>query len=324
MLARSLPHGSMAALGSAAVLIAIGACGAPSAASIAPQAPGAPAATEQPAARGAQDGSASAPSSSIPAALQNAPHESFTISSRKMGEVRRINLYTPPGYAESPTARYPVLYLLDGGDAEDFPTPHILATVDAAIRAKEMQPIIVVGIENTERRRDMTGPTTVPADLAIARQVGGSATFRAFLRDELTSLIAQRVRTSGRAALMGESAAGLFVVETFFLAPDMFDTYVAISPRVSWNDSSLVRGAEAWLRAHSQLRATLYLGGAGDDDIDDQRAKLGQILAAHAPAGLTWFYEPRPDLLHANIYETVSPSVLRRLFPPSGPTEPRR
>jgi predicted alpha/beta superfamily hydrolase len=40
-----------------------------------------------------------------------------------IGELRRLNLYTPPGYAEAATSRFPVVYLLDGGDAEDFPHP---------------------------------------------------------------------------------------------------------------------------------------------------------------------------------------------------------
>ena len=250
-------------------------------------------------------------------AAGNAPHESFTLASQAIGELRRLNLYTPPGYAQAVTSRFPVLYLLDGGDAEDFPHPHILATIDAAIRARQMQPIIVVGIENSERRRDTTGPTMVDADKAIAPHVGGSARFRAFIRDELMPEIARRVRTSGTTAIMGESLAGLFVVETFFVEPTLFDTYIAISPRVSWNASQLVSGAEDWLASHPTLARTLYLAGAGDDDIDDQRAKLGQILATRAPPGLAWFYEPRLELRHANIYETVAPSVLRRLFPPS-------
>jgi enterochelin esterase-like enzyme len=70
-----------------------------------------------------------------------------------IGELRRLNLYTPPGYAEAATSRFPVLYLLDGGDAEDFPHPNILATIDAAIRAKQMQPIVVVGIPTQDLGR---------------------------------------------------------------------------------------------------------------------------------------------------------------------------
>jgi hypothetical protein len=79
---------------------------------------------------------------------------------------------------------YPVLYMPDGGLQEDF--PHVATTVDTAIRAGEMRPLIVVGIENTERRRGMTGPTQVDEDRKIAPRVGGSAAFRGFIRDEVS------------------------------------------------------------------------------------------------------------------------------------------
>ncbi|HLM68005.1 MAG TPA: alpha/beta hydrolase-fold protein, partial [Longimicrobium sp.] len=94
------------------------------------------------------------------------PHETFTLQSAALGETRRIAVYTPPGYDAAGTARYPVLYMPDGGVREDF--PHVAATVDAGIRAGELRPMLVVGIENTERRRDMTGPTEVEEDRKIA------------------------------------------------------------------------------------------------------------------------------------------------------------
>ena len=43
-------------------------------------------------------------------------------------------------------------------------------TVDSLIKLKVIRPVLVVGIENTERRRDLTGPTTVAKDSTIAPQ----------------------------------------------------------------------------------------------------------------------------------------------------------
>lgn len=44
--------------------------------------------------------------------------ETFTIYSQVLHETRRINVYLPAGYAESPNLRLPVLYMPDGGIAE--------------------------------------------------------------------------------------------------------------------------------------------------------------------------------------------------------------
>src|SRR5215212_5935622 len=46
--------------------------------------------------------------------------ETFTIGSEVLHEVRRINVYAPPVYADSPGVRLPVLYMPDGGLGEDF------------------------------------------------------------------------------------------------------------------------------------------------------------------------------------------------------------
>ena len=254
------------------------------------------------------------PALAPPASESAPPHQTFTIDSKALGETRRINLYTPPGYGDTGGARYPVLYVPDGGIEEDF--PHVVRDIDVAVRAGEMRPVIVVGIENTQRRRDMTGPTDVDEDRKIAPRVGGSATFRAFIRDELMPEIVRRVRGNGRTAIIGESLAGLFVVETFFREPRLFDTYIALSPSLWWNAQALVKGADAWLREHPQLGRTLYLASAGDDDRGDAVRSMAEVLRAAAPTGVTWYYEPRPDLTHATIYRGASPTVFRKLFPP--------
>ncbi|MCE9667935.1 alpha/beta hydrolase [Myxococcus stipitatus] len=241
-------------------------------------------------------------------------HHVFTLKSSKLKETRRISVYTPPGYAETKGERYPVLYMPDGGLKEDF--PHVATTVDTAIRAGEMRPLIVIGIENTERRRDMTGPTTVEEDRKIAPRVGGSAAFRVFIRDELMPYVRRHYRGTGETAILGESLAGLFIVETFFLEPELFDTYLALSPSLWWNGGELVAKAGARLAARKTLSRALYLSSADEDNIVPEVARLGELLRAGAPAGLKWEVEPRPDLRHDNIYRASAPALLRKWFPP--------
>ncbi len=248
------------------------------------------------------------------------PHQSFTLESATLKETRRINVYTPPGYEAAGATRYPVLYMPDGGVQEDF--PHIATTVDTAIRAGELRPLIVVGIENTERRRDMTGPTEVAEDRKIAPRVGGSAAFRGFIRDELMPQVRRRYRTTDETAIIGESLAGLFIVETFFAQPKLFGTYIALSPSLWWNNEELVRKAGERLKAWPELRNTLYLSSANEDTIAPQTARLAEALRTSAPAGLRWQYEPRPDLRHDTIYRSVSPQVLRKWFAPEATAAP--
>lgn len=242
------------------------------------------------------------------------PHVIIELPSMRLKETRRITVYTPPGYAADPTARYPVLYLPDGGLAEDF--PHVASTIDRAIRDRRMRALILVGIENTQRRRDMTGPTEVAEDRAIAPQVGGSAAFRAFIRDELMPQVAARYRVSEETGIIGESLAGLFVLESCVEEPALFDTCIALSPSLWWNAGAFARRLPAWLKTRAPQPVRWYVATAGDDTVADEAQTMRAALNAAASPGLRWQIEARDDLRHDTIYRSLAPVVLPQLFAP--------
>lgn len=239
--------------------------------------------------------------------------ETFTIRSKTLDETRRINVYLPPVYEDSANVRLPVLYMPDGGMGEDF--LHVAGLVQVSVGNGTMRPFILVGIENTERRRDLTGPTRNAEDRKIAPRVGGSAAFRKFIRTELIPVIDARYRTTPERAIVGESLAGLFIVETFFLEPDLFDTYIAFDPSLWWNDHALVDSAAARLRADRFGKRTLYLANSSQD-IDQLSKVLADTLRRYAPAGLTWHYQPMLDETHATIYHPAALIAFRRVFKP--------
>lgn len=242
--------------------------------------------------------------------------ETFTIQSRRLKEARRINVYAPPGYAESTTMRLPVLYMPDGGMGEDF--LHVAGLVQISVMNGTMRPFLLVGIENTERRRDMTGPTTSDDDRKIAPRVGGSAAFRGFIRTELMPEIAARYRTTRERAIVGESLAGLFVVETFLREPELFDTYIAIDPSLWWNNEELLKSAAEQLRSRPVRKRRLYLASSGEPGLADATERLAGVLKEGAFPGIEWHHEPMPGEEHATIYHPAALRAFRALFRPAG------
>jgi predicted alpha/beta superfamily hydrolase len=240
--------------------------------------------------------------------------ETFTIESRILAETRRINVYAPPAYAESPSVRLPVLYMPDGGTAEDF--LHVAGLVQVLSGNGTMRPFLLVGIENTQRRRDLTGPTENENDKKIASRVGGSDGFRRFIRDELMPQVKARYRTTNETAIVGESLAGLFVIETFLLEPNLFDTYIAFDPSLWWNDQRLVKDAGTRLRERAKLEQTLYFASSDDDLRIGATQQLAKSLSQHSPAGLRWHYERMPDEQHATIYHPAALRAFRAVFKP--------
>jgi hypothetical protein len=241
--------------------------------------------------------------------------ETFTINSKTLSETRRINVYMPPGYRESSATRLPVLYMPDGGIAEDF--LHVAGLVQVSVGNETMRPFLLVGIENTERRRDMTGPTENEKGKKIAPRVGGSAAFRKFIRNELMPQIKMRYRTTDETAIVGESLAGLFVFETFLLEPDLFDTYIAFDPSLWWNNQKLVNDAAERLQARPKLMKTLYFANSGEEAVAGVAEKFAEILGKNAPSGINWHFEKMPEEKHSTIYHPAALKAFRALFKPS-------
>lgn len=240
-------------------------------------------------------------------------HETFTINSTRLGEARKINVYTPPRYIGT-RLLYPVLYMPDGGLNEDF--PHVIKTVDSLIAAGAIRPIIVVGIPNTERRRDLTGPTRVKSDSAIAPHVGGSDAFRRFLYEELVPEIGKRYRLTGERGIMGESLAGLFVMEQFLTFPGLFDHYIAFDPSVWWNNGALIDSSPSLMAKFGTKPRTLFVATSGEPSTATGIARLDSLLHAAPPRGLRWTYEPRTDLEHSTIFKGMKPKALVDAFHP--------
>lgn len=238
--------------------------------------------------------------------------DTFTIDSKILGETRRINVYLPPGYAKSGGARVPVLYMPDGGLAEDF--LHVAGLVQICVTNTTMRPFLLVGIENTQRRRDLTGPTDNEADKKIAPRVGGSEAFRRFIRDELMPQVRRRYRTTDEAAIVGESLAGLFVVETFLLEPELFDTYIAIDPSLWWNDQKLVNAATERLRSRPNMEKALYFASSDERGNAEIMQRFAEVLSKNASSRIRWHYERMPEEKHSTIYHPAALRAFRAVF----------
>src|SRR5450830_1838088 len=240
--------------------------------------------------------------------------ESFTIASKALGETRHINVYVARAWDTPPDAPLPVLYMPDGGIQEDF--LHVAGLLQVSVANGTMRPFMLVGIQNTQRRRDLTGPTDNPEDRKIAPIVGGSAAYRSFIRDELMPEVKRRYRTTQETAIVGESLAGLFVVETFLLEPQLFDHYLAFDPSLWWNQSALPAQAAALLSKQGPDKHSLYLASSSEKGIAIEVQRLEDILRKQAPANLQWHVEKMPDETHGTIYQPAALKAFRTVFRP--------
>lgn len=223
--------------------------------------------------------------------------EERTLFSKILNEERTVLVSTPFDY-EKVSQRYPVLFVLDG--PENF---HHTASITRFLARNWFMPdTIVVAVANTDRTRDLTPVSQEPGDKEQFPTHGGAAKFRAFIAEELIPWVDSKYRTRPYRTLVGHSFGGLFVVDTLLTRPELFNSYIAISPSMQWNGQRLVGQAETFFSQPRALNTTLYmtLGNEGGATLAGVR-KLVAVLGEKAPAGLTWDFERMPAESHGSI-----------------------
>ncbi len=238
--------------------------------------------------------------------------ESRHIQSAALRETRTYNVWLPPSYGEGDAA-YPVLYVLDGGLQQDF--HHISGLAQLSTITGMFRDVIVVGVETVDRRAELTSPSSDPRDREDFPTHGNAAAFRAFLTDDVMPDVAAHYRVSDESALMGESFAGLFVMETFLMAPDTADSYIAISPSLWWDKGALAKNASEHLRKMPEKERKLYLAIANEGGLMREGAlDVVAALKNQKVPGLAWSFSDRPDLEHSTIYHREALDALLRVF----------
>lgn len=238
--------------------------------------------------------SGSPPSSLTTPSLPVIIGERTTFRSTVLGAEYPLVIYRPGGYERS-SERYPLLILLDG----DGHFHHATGVVDFLVANQRIPPMIVVGVGNRNRTRDLTPPTDDPQMRAAT---GGADRFLTFLSDELIPYLDQTNRTLDYRVLVGHSFGGLFALHALTTRPEVFDGYISISPSTWWNGQSLVTALPGFLAKHRDLRASLYMttGNEGGDMLASAQ-NIAEILKRDAPATMQWEFHHMPGETHGSI-----------------------
>ncbi len=167
-----------------------------------------------------------------------------SIQSDILGEQRRVWVYTPNTGMQDIYAsqRYPVVYLLDGPGHFYSVVGMIkqLSTTNGNTLCPEM---IVVGIENTNRTRDLT--PTVSETGPLSQNSGGGEKFMAFIEKELMPYIEANYPTEPYRMLIGHSLGGLTAINALIHHTEVFNAYISIDPSMWWDDRRLLGESEA-------------------------------------------------------------------------------
>ncbi|NDJ57071.1 alpha/beta hydrolase [Enterobacteriaceae bacterium 4M9] len=214
----------------------------------------------------------------------------------------------------APQAGRPALVMLDGNAAMSKLSEALLGRI-----AKAKAPVLVaVGYQTalpfdvSSRTRDYT-PVAPVSGHAIYKedQGGGSAVFRHLLLESILPWAESQARINrNELSLWGHSYGGLFVLDTFYSAPERFRNYYAASASLGWGKDVMLTRARAL--SHTALAGKQLQLDEGDDQstmpAQDYNAQLVEILKQK---GIDVNYRVYPGLGHgpmfdASLLETIN------------------
>jgi predicted alpha/beta superfamily hydrolase len=239
------------------------------------------------------------------------------IHSNVLKEDRVIWVRTPPGYQQSKSV-YPVLYQTDApGHVNETGS-----TIDFLVEHGRMPALIVVGIANTDRNRDLTPShadmKNPDGTVNTFPTSGGADHFLDFIQTELIPEIEKRYRTAPYRIFAGHSFGGLFAIHALISRPDLFNAYIAVSPSLQWDDGHTLHQAQQFFANHGEVKKTLFFSlaneGSTDNPMGQNFEQLQKTLAAGAPKGLVWQSARYPDEDHGSTVLRAHYDGLRTVF----------
>ena len=236
----------------------------------------------------------------------------LTIKSKVLGEDRAILVRTPAAY-DTNKQTYPVLYMTDG----DAHINHTSGSLEFLARNGRMSEMIVVGIPNTDRTRDLSPTKPSNAGATGGPQfptAGGADNFLKFIETELIPEIEKTYRTQPYRVLAGHSLGGLFAVHAMITKPDLFNSYIAVSPALNWDNQIEVKRAEDFLKTRKEFNAVFYMSLGNEPGLEDSYHQMKQLLARNQVKGFEWQAQEMDDEDHGSVVLRSHYFALRKIY----------
>ena len=238
----------------------------------------------------------------------------LVVHSKVLNEDRTVWVRMPSA-AQGSKQRYAVAYLTDGGPNVN----EMGSTVDFLADTNLMPPLILVGITNTDRVRDLT-PTRADvkdSDGSVESYPtsGGADKFLDFIQTELVPEVEKRYPTEPYRIIVGHSLGGLFAIHALMNRPALFQACIATSPSLWWDDFHTLRQAEAFFPKQKEFRKSLFFALAHEEGpMSEGFERLQKAFSANRPAGLVVASAHYDDEIHQSTELRGHYAGLRTIF----------
>jgi pimeloyl-ACP methyl ester carboxylesterase len=225
----------------------------------------------------------------------------FEMWSKQLNEKRTYSVSLPSSYDQS-KAEYPLVVILDG---ESY-----FALAVGVCRFMSMNRLmpeaVVVGLHNSDRRRDMTPPDLSLPDIGK----GNGAAFLAFLEEELLPVLKSSYRLLPLRILVGHSHGGLIACYAISERPNLFRWYLLVDAPVTLGNGVSEKRLENFLGAHPGLTGKMISIERSFGWTDDS----WRVLGSKAPKSFVLTRFRMPEETHSTMFLPALYEGLKRLF----------
>lgn len=232
-------------------------------------------------------------------------HNVHKINSQILGEERTVLVRVPASYNQA-GAKFPVVYMLDAHAPQNA---MMVGIVEQQVWSGMMPEMIVVGIQNTNRLRDLT-PTAVAARAGS----GGGDKFLDFLEKEVVPMIEKNYRTQPFRIFAGHSLGGLTAVYAFVARPDLFDAYIAASPVLHWDNDFVIKRAEEVFKQNRDWNKRMFIALGDEPDYAKGFNSFQELLKRAKPKNFEYEFRQFPEDNHGSVVLPAYYAGLRKIF----------
>jgi hypothetical protein len=146
---------------------------------------------------------------------------------------------------------------------------------------------------------------------------GGAGKFLSFIETELIPHIEKSYRTHPYRVFAGHSFGGLFALHALFSRPRLFNSIIAVSPSLTWDDRWVMRRATELIEKNPELETTLFFSiGNESEALDREFRALESLLKSRAPKGFEFQAVKFEDEDHGSVVMPSHYAGLRKVFAP--------
>lgn len=213
------------------------------------------------------------------------PHgriDSLLITSKHLKRSHPVFVYVPPEYKKLSRKRYPVIFVMDGGEYITLALmPNVL---DNLIDDGRIEPVIAVFVD----------PRTNIKDASTSKRMFDytlSDTFVNFMVDEVRTRVMRKYRIQkhpGQTGIMGASLGGLIATYAAFTRPDVFGLCAAQSPSYWWKNAAIISLIDSTERRPIRV----YIDTGTIRDAQEHASKMYGVLQRR---GYDVFYREYPE-----------------------------